>query len=148
MIASLIERDHEAGQGVFAVVGNAPEPAWEGRGAGMQELVRLWEAHGAMLEQAVYPRLPDMAGHGGLLEALRGEQGQVVGLAMDLAGRTAQRDADGRWLTDFERLKALFDAQCLREMTALVPLIRDRVPPPEVAEMTRQARALRHARAA
>lgn len=146
MIASLIELDQDAGRGVFAVVGNAPEPAWEGRGAGMEEFVRLWEAHGAMLEQAVYPRLVKAVGNGNPVETLRGEQGRVIELAMDLAHRAAQRDADGRWLTDFERLKAMFDGQCLRETTVLVPLIRDRVPPPEVAEMTRQARALRQAR--
>ena len=143
MIAGIIELDHEAGREVFANVGNATQPAWDHRGDGMREFAALWDAHGAVLEQAVFKRL---SGGGDLVEALRLQQRGVADRATDLARRAAEQDADGRWLTDFEELKALFDAQCLREMTELIPLIRDRVPPPEVAEMTRQARALRQAR--
>jgi len=143
MIAAIIELDHDAGREVFANVGNATQPAWDHRGDGMREFAALWDAHGAVLEQAVFPRL---SGEAKFVEALRLQQSGVVGRANDLARRAANQDADGRWLTDFEELKALFDAQCLREVTELIPLIRDRVPPPEVAEMTRQARALRQAR--
>lgn len=146
MIAAIIELDHEAGREVFANVGNATEPAWDHRGDGMRDFASLWDAHGAVLEQAVFSRLSGVAGQGALIEALRLQQRRVFELATDLARRAANHDADGRWLTDFEELKALFDAQCLREMTELILLIRDRVPPPDVAEMTRQARALRQAR--
>lgn len=143
MIATIIEQDHEAGREFFADVGNAPQPAWDSRGGGMRDVAALWDAHGAVLEQAVFPLLSGVAGQGGVVEALRLQQRRVFELATDLARRSANHDADGRWLTDFEELKAVFDAQCLREMMELILLIRDRVPPPDVAEMTRRARALR-----
>ncbi len=146
MIAQTIESDHDAGKEVFAVVGNAAQPAWDERGREMEALARLWTVHGVMLDRAVFPRLGDV---GPLAEELRALQRRVQEMAADLAHRAQQQhDADGRWLTDFEALKRLFDEQCLREDVALVPLIRDRVAPEDVAEMTRAARALRQARAA
>ncbi|WP_448206224.1 hemerythrin domain-containing protein [Azospirillum sp. sgz302134] len=146
MIAAIIERDQEAGRELFADVGNATQPAWDRRGDGMREFVSLWDTHGAMLQQVVFPRLSTVVAGGDLAEALRHQHGRVVELAVDLTRRAPEHDADGHWLTDFESLKAMFDAQCLREMTDLIPMIRDRVPPPQVAEMTREARALRQAR--
>lgn len=145
MIAQTIVSDHDAGKEVFAVVGNAAQPAWEERAGEMQALSRLWEMHGVMLERAVFPRLGDA---GGLVEDLRSLQHRVAASAADLAQRGAERDSDGRWLADFESLKRLFDEQCRREDSKLVPLIRDRVTPEQVAEMTRAARALRQPRAA
>ncbi|WP_448189797.1 hemerythrin domain-containing protein [Azospirillum sp. sgz301742] len=145
MIAQTIESDHDAGKEVFAVVGNAAQPAWDERASEMQMLARLWEVHGVMLDRAVFPRLGSA---GVLVEDLRSLQRQVSELAADLARRGPEHDADGRWLTDFETLKRLFDEQCQREDVDLVPLIRDRVAPDDVAEMTRTARALRQPRAA
>lgn len=145
MIAQTIESDHDAGKEVFAVVGNAAQPAWDERAGEMQALARLWEVHGVMLERAVFPRLGNA---GAPIEELRALQRRVAELATDLARRGPEQDADGRWLTDFETLKRLFDEQCQWEDVALVPLIRDGVPPDQVAEMTRTARALRQPRAA
>ncbi|HYH39213.1 MAG TPA: hypothetical protein VD860_13395 [Azospirillum sp.] len=145
MIAQTIESDHDAGKEVFAVVGNAAQPAWDERAGEMESLAKLWEVHGVMLERAVLPRLDPAAGLDGLLDLNR----RVAGMATDLAERARRRhDADGRWLTDFEELKRLFDEQCLREDADLVPMIRDRAAPDAVAEMTRTARALRQPRAA
>ena len=146
MIAAIIELDHDAGRELLANVGNAPQPAWDRRGGGMRDFADLWDVHGTILEQAVFPRLTKAAGRNDLVETLRIQHRQVADMALELARRAANHDADGRWLTDFAELKSRFDAQCLREMTELIPLIRDKVPPPEVAEMTRQARALRQTR--
>ncbi len=145
MIAQTIEADHEAGKEVFATVGNAAQPAWDERGREMDALARLWTVHGVMLDRAIFPRLGEV---GSLAEELRAVQRRVQEMAADLARRAPQHDADDRWLADFEALKRLFDEQCRREDAALVPLIRDRVTPEDVAEMTRAARALRQARAA
>lgn len=146
MIAAIIELDHEAGRELIANVGNAPQPAWDRRGGGMRDFADLWAMHGTILEQVVFPRLTKATGRTDFVEALRIQHCQVADAAWELARRAGDHDADGRWLTDFEEMKARFDAQCLREMTELVPLIRDQVPPPEVAEMTRHARTLRHTR--
>ncbi|HYG89148.1 MAG TPA: hemerythrin domain-containing protein [Azospirillum sp.] len=145
MIAQTIESDHNAGQEVFAVVGNAAQPAWDERTDEMRALATLWDAHGTMLERAVFPRLGDASG--ALIEGLRSLQRQVEAMAADLARRGPEHDADGRWLADFEELKRLFDAQCQRESAELVPFIRERAAPAEIAEMTRIARALRQERA-
>ncbi|MGQ9367596.1 hypothetical protein [Azospirillum sp. A39] len=143
MIAQLFESDHVAGQEVFSVVGNAVQPAWDERADEMRGLAALWRAHGTMLEDAVLPRLRQAGLGDGVAEPLRALQGQVVELAEDLAGRAAGHDRDGRWLADFERLKRLFDDQCLRESGDLMTLIAARLPPEATAELTRQARALR-----
>lgn len=146
MIAQTIQSDHDAGKEVFAVVGNAAQPAWDERAREMDALARLWEVHGVMLDRAVFPRLGDAASSLGPLREL---SRRVAEMAADLARRAErQHDADGRWLTDFEALKRLFDEQCLHEDAELLPLIRDRVAPDQVAEMTRTARALRQPRAA
>lgn len=144
MIAQTIESDHDAGKEVFAVVGNAAQPAWDERAGEMEALARLWEVHGVMLDRAVLPRLDAAAGVGGLPDLNR----RVAAMAADLAVRARQSHDDGRWLVDFETLKRLFDEQCGIEDTELVPLIRDRAAPDAVAEMTRTARALREPRAA
>lgn len=145
MIAQTIESDHGAGTEVFAVVGNAAQPAWDERAGEMDALARLWEVHGVTLERAVFPRLGDA---GALIEDLRSLQRRVAERAADLARRGPEHDADGCWLTDFEMLKRLFDEQCRCEDVELMPLIRDRVAPDQVAEMTRIARALRQPKAA
>ena len=153
MIAEILEADFEAGREVFAVVGNAAQPAWDERGEEMRGFALLWERHGVMLDRIVLPRLIAAAGDDGddrseLAGWLRNQNGRVAALAGDLARRAKDRDADGRWLSDFEELKRLFDAQLLREQGELVSQIRNRVAPTELAEMTREARSLRQARAA
>lgn len=145
MIAAIIEQDHDAGREFFADVGNATQPAWEGRAGGMAAFASLWERHGAMLERAVAPRLSALALHTDL-DALLAQQRLVVERARDLVRRASGRDADGRWLTDFEGLKALFDDQCRREASELLPIITDRAAPEDIADMTRIARALREQR--
>lgn len=147
MIAAIIELDHEAGREYFADVGNSPQPSWDRREDGMRAFLAHWERHGAILEQVIVPRLTATLGRSDMVETIRLQQRQVVERTGDLVRRAPQHDADGRWLTDFEELKALFDAQCLREMTELIPLVLDRVPAEEVAEMTRQARAMHKTRA-
>lgn len=139
MITAIIEQDHDAGREFLADVGNATQPAWDGREQGIRGFAALWQRHGAILAQVVAPRL---TGHGSVLDPLLDQQRLVAERAGDLVRRASGHDADGRWLVDFEALKALFDAQCLREETELLPLIRDHVPPADVADMTRQARAL------
>lgn len=146
MIAAIIELDQEAGREFFADIGNATQPAWDERSASMRDFLALWDTHGAVLEQTVFPRVSAAIGRADLVDALRDQQRRVVELAGDLARRATGHDADGRWLTDFESLKGLFDAQCLREGAELIPLLRDRMPPSDVAEMTRQARTLRQVR--
>ena len=146
MIADILESDFEAGREIFAMIGNATQPAWKKRGQEMAELAALWGKHGTLLEDVVFPHLQSVGGE--LLESLRLGNGRITELAQDLARRTEEGDADGRWLTDFEELKTLFDRQLLREQGELAPLILDRVPPAEIAEMTRQARSLRQAHAA
>ena len=148
MIAQIIEADHTAGQEAFAVVGNATQPAWDARAGEMDGFATLWDTHGTMMERAIFPRLAAAAGGAALIEALRDLQRQVTGAATDLARRAAARDEGGTWLTDFEALKRLFEAQCLRESTDLVPLIRERLPPDDIAAMTRDARALRQGKSA
>ncbi|HYD66279.1 hemerythrin domain-containing protein [Azospirillum sp.] len=150
MIAGIIEDDHDAGRELLAAIGNAPQPAWEERAGEMQALAERWRAHGAMLEQAVFPALGT-----GALGAGEGSVGEfrdlhrtVAGLAEDLARRAPSGETDGHWLTDFERLKAAFDTQCERESGALVRQIRERLTPDAIGEMTRRARALRQPRAA
>jgi len=145
MIAGIIEDDHNAGRELLAAIGNAPQPAWEERAGEMQALAERWRAHGAMLEQAVFPALG--TGEGSVGE-FRDLHRTVAGLAEDLARRAPSGETDGHWLTDFERLKAAFDAQCERESGALVRLIRERLTPDAIGEMTRRARALRTARTA
>lgn len=145
MIAQLIESDHVAGREIFAIVGNATQPAWDARAGEMRGLATLWQAHGVMLERAVFPRVGQ---HADLTEGIGGLHRQVADIAADLAARAPGHDAEGRWLTDFERLKQLFDAQCLREDIELVPLLRDGVSADDLGEMTRQARALRQSKAA
>lgn len=140
MIAGIIEDDHDAGRELLAAIGNAPQPAWEERAGEMQALAERWRVHGAMLEQAVFPALDGAAG---VVEDVGALQRTVAGLAEDLARRAPSGETDGRWLTDFERLRAAFDAQCERESGALVTLIRERLPPDAIAGMTRRARALR-----
>ncbi|MBP2296731.1 hemerythrin domain-containing protein [Azospirillum rugosum] len=146
MIAAIIEQDHDAGREFFADIGNATQPAWEGRADGMAAFANLWERHGITLDRAVAPHLSAVPQLRTDLDALLTQQRLVVERARDLVRRASGRDADGRWLTDFEGLKALFDDQCQRESSHLLPVIRDRVPPEEVAEMTRAARALREQR--
>lgn len=147
MIAEILESDFEAGREIFAMIGNAEQPAWKKRAGEMTQLAKLWEKHGTVLEAVVFPHL-EQAARGELLDALKGWNQRIVELATDLARRTESHDADGRWLTDFEELKSLFDKQLLREQGEMVPLIRDRVPPSEVADMTRMARSLRQSHAA
>ena len=144
MIAAIIARDHAAGQELFADAGNATQPAWDERGDSMGALARLWEEHGTLLERAVFPHLGG-AGAESLVGTLRNQQRRVADLAHALSRRAADKGGDRHWLTDFEELKALFDAQCLCEMTELITHIGDRVAPDVMAEMTRQARALRRA---
>lgn len=146
MIAQTIESDHIAVQELFAAIGNAPQPSWDERAEEMQGIVSRWQAHGTMLERAVYPRLGQAGA--ALIEDLREAHRQVEARAADLARRAPQHDADGRWLADFEQLKRLFDAQCRLESAELVTFIHERVPPEDVAAMTRAARALRQPTAA
>lgn len=143
MIAGIIEDDHDAGRELLAAIGNAPQPAWEERAGEMQALADRWRAHGAMLEQAIFPALGE-----GAFAAFRERQRTVAGLAEDLARRAPSGETDGRWLTDFERLKAAFDDQCLHESGALMRLIGERLAPDAIGEKTRRARALRQPRAA
>lgn len=145
MIAQTIESDHDSGKETFAVVGNAAEPAWDERASEMGALARLWLVHGIMLERAVLPQLGAAAAP---VQDLLALNRRVQELAADLARRGPDQDADGRWLADFETLKRLFDEQCRREDAELVPLIRERAAPDQVAEMTRTARDLRRSEAA
>ena len=103
MIAQTIESDHDAGKEVFAVVGNAAQPAWDERAREMEALARLWMVHGLMLERAIFPRLGLGAG---AVEDLLTLNRRVQEMAADLARRGPEHDADGRWLADFETLKA------------------------------------------
>lgn len=143
MIAHLIEEDHIAGREVFSVVGNATQPAWDERGDEMRGLAALWQAHGVMLERAVLPRLRSASEGPELSRRLMALHHEVAGLAADLAVRAPGHDAEHRWLADFERLKAAFDAQCDLEEVRLVPLIRRVASPDDIARMTRDARSLR-----
>lgn len=143
MIAQLFESDHVAGQEVFSVVGNATQPAWDERADEMRGLATLWRSHGAMLEQVVLPGLRQAGLGDAAAETVRALQPQVVALAEELAVRAAEHDRDGRWLADFGRLKGLFDTQCLHESGGLMTLIVSRLPPAALAELTREARALR-----
>ncbi|HEY0834505.1 MAG TPA: hemerythrin domain-containing protein [Azospirillum sp.] len=140
MIAAIIEDDHDAGRELLAAVGNAPQSAWAERGGEIQALADRWRAHGAMLEQAVFPALGTAEG---VVAEVGTLQRTVAGLADDLARRAPSGETDGHWLADFERLKAAFDAQCERESGALATLIRERLPPDAIGAMTRRARALR-----
>ncbi|WP_029008043.1 hypothetical protein [Azospirillum halopraeferens] len=142
MIAQLFESDHLAGQEVFSVVGNATQPAWDERAGEMSGLAELWRAHGAMLDRVVVPALHRCGVAAADLEEVGALQRRVAELAGDLAAR-AGRGGDAGWITDFERLKSLFDAQCLHESSGLMTLIAGRLPPDAIAEATRAARALR-----
>lgn len=141
MIADLIQSDHRAGRELFAAVGNAPQQAWAEREGEMRALAGRWQAHTAMLEQAVLRRLPADERVTSVAEGSR----RVAAMADDLARRAPQRDADHRWLADFETLRALFDTQCGREETVLLPLIRDVLAGPDLAALNEEVARLRGA---
>lgn len=152
LITDLMRDDHEAGREILAVAGNSAFEATAERGTALSRLDRLWRAHGAMMEEAVFPAVDGIAEAGGLLPELRAGQDTVAGLAAELARRAdLSNDQDLRdaslwaslWYVDFERLKAAFDAQCLLEAGTLVPLIQDRLPPESIGAVTRAARAVR-----
>jgi hypothetical protein len=148
VIADLVRDDHEAGREMVAVAGNSPFEATAERGTALSRLARLWHAHGAMMEEAVFPAIGGIGEAQGLLPGLRASQEAVAGLAADLARRAdLPDDRDfgdaGPWQADFERLKAAFEAQCLLEAGTLIHLILDRLPPGRVGALTREARAVR-----
>lgn len=144
MIAALIDSDHRAAREVFATVGNAPQPSWSERTEGLRSLAALWDAHSAMVDRTILPGLPPSDRLAAVGEGNR----RFAALAAELGRRAAEYDTDAEvtgqgWLTDFEALKRLFNAQCDREEAVLLPLLRDAVPPARLAEMTHRARTMR-----
>jgi hypothetical protein len=148
LITDLMREDHEAGREIFAVAGNSPFEATAEREAALSHLVRLWRAHGAMMEEAVLPALDGTFENPGALSDVRERQATVAELAADLA-RRADRSNDqdlgdpSLWYTDFERLKATFEEQCLIEAGTLIPLLQHDLAPERIGVLTRTARAVR-----
>jgi hypothetical protein len=139
VIAELIVADHRKARDLFAVAGNADQQAGGERAAAVAELGALWASHAAMLEAAVFPCLAGLRDGGAAVAAARTAREEV---ATRLAALAAEGDG-ARWLSAFERLKAAAEAQAAAEEVGIVAIIQSRLPPADIAALTRAARAAR-----
>lgn len=135
MIADRIMSDQQAGRSILAVIGNAPQQAFEERQGGFARLADLLRRHGEMMA-AFQPELGTTATWPDPAAAALEMQREVEMIADDLAAREAARDE--HWQTDLVRLVDVFERLCVLEQVELIPRILA-LPPDRLALLSRIA---------
>jgi len=140
----MILADHQAAREIFAVTGNSVFEGYAERADEFERFRTLWRAHDAMMEEAVFPILAEVAQHTESLDRIRTRQRDLREMIATLAHDAADPShTNDHWFEGFERLRRLFDAQAAEEQMLIVGMIRHDLSADQIARMSDAAQRIR-----